>query len=589
MAPRMSANGKPLGRRPGTPQATMPAIDPQTVAVAKALQHFQARYDAAGRGKKSAGWVAPSTGPNLAMTGLQTIRDRSRDANRNDWAGASTSQKWATTLIGIGIIPRFRRIKSKVRRQELTDLWNDQCAVMDADGVVHAYGQQTLGVKAWAMDGEYFIRRRARFADEGLPVPMQAQLLESDMCPLLDADTYKGLPVGNTIRSGIELDKRGKRAAYWFYKQHPGDAQTSAVIDPDALVRVAASDVSHVFEQVRIGQLRGVSILAPTLMRLRSIGDYEDTTLERQKIANLWVGFITRTLPTMDPLDVNTSALTGMEQNVGTDGAGLVPLRAGLIQELEDGQSFNFANPPEAGTTYSDYLRTSHLGTAAATGIPYELFSGDILNISDRTLRVLMNEFRRLAEQRQWQMVIPQHCQRVISWFADAAVLIGKMTMEEAADVRRCEHAPHGWAYIHPTQDVQGKVLEVANGFRSRSSVIGERGEDPDQVDEERAADMKRSDDMGLTPVVAPAGKEPAPAKDPNAEPDQQQKPVTAAQRRLEHAHARVAEAEADLKEAQAFAARNPPPPVVDTSAQEQLAFDNRLLELIGGENEGGE
>lgn len=580
MAERISANGKRLGRPPGTKTtvsvASQPQPDASTLAIARMMQSYRARYDAAGRGKRMAAWNAPGTGPNSALSGLQTIRNRSRDANRNDWAGESSTQKWATALIGIGIVPRFRRIKSKTRRQFVTDLWSDFVAQCDSDGVNNTYGMQTLAVRSLMTDGEIFGRRRARFADEGLAVPVQIQLLEADMVPMLDADSYKGLSVGNVIRSGIELDKRGKRIAYWVYKKHPGDADGSNV-DPDSLVRVAASDMFHMFEQKRPGQLRGVSMLAPVLARLRNIGDYEDTTLERQKIANLWVGFITRELPTMDPNDPNTGALTGLEQDVAPDGAGLVPLRPGLIQELEDGQKFDFSNPPEAGTTYSDYMRTSHLGTAAASGIPYELFSGDIINISDRTLRVIINEFRRLAEQRQWQIVIPQMCQRIVDWFTNAAALIGAIGLDEVDDVRRVEHAPHGWAYIHPTQDVQGKALEVTNGFRSRSSVISERGEDPDSVDEERAADQKRNEDLGLpvpgAVVAAPAAKpEPAPTQKPEPTPAKKSA-------RASLAEIMLMEAETDLLRAKAkqAGAQAPADPVADN----QLAFQNRLLELM--------
>lgn len=552
MGARLSVNGKRLGRPPGTPQAAQPpqAVDAATLAVAKALQKFQSRYDAAGRGRRMASWNAPSTGPNAAMAGLQTVRDRSRDAGRNDWSGESSTQKWATALIGIGIRARFPRIKDKARREFVTDLFDDFLRTCDADGVLHGHAQQTLAVRSWVESGEVFARRRARFPDEGLPVPFQVQLLEADMCPMLDTDTYKGLPTGHFIRSGIELDKRGKRIAFWFYKQHPGDNRGVTNIGDDELVRVAASEVVHMFEQKRPGQLRGVSILAPVLARLRNIGDYEDTTLERQKLANLWVGFITRTLPTLDPNDPNTGALTGLEQDVSPDGTGLLPLKPGLIQELEDGQNFNFANPPEAGTSYSDYLRTSHLGTAAASGIPYELFSGDIREISDRTLRVLVNEFRRFAEQRQWQIIIPQFCQRIVDWFAESATVMGLITLDEAPLVRRCEHAPHGWAYIHPTQDVQGKAMEVKEGFRSRSSVISERGDDPDTVDQERAADYERNEALGLIPAgaipVAPVEQPveetppPAPTPPPQNKPDA----LTQAQTAWFHAQASAASRE---------------------------------------------
>ena len=42
---------------------------------------------------------------------------------------------------------------------------------------------------------------------------------------------------------------------------------------------------------------------------------------------------------------------------------------------------------------------------------------------------------------------------------------------------------------------------EVAAGFRSRSSVIAELGNDPDQVDAERAADAAREESLNLLSV----------------------------------------------------------------------------------------
>lgn len=590
-----SKNGKRIGRPPKNPQ-------PEQTPAAQAARTFTARYDAAGQGRRLAGWTPPSSGPNTAMAGLQTIRNRSHDAVRNDWSAKSVTQKWATNLVGIAITPRFKRITSKTRKQELTDLWNDFIKKADADCVLDGYGQQTLAVKSWLAAGEVFARRRARFLDEdGLAVPMQVQLLEADMVPLMDADSWKGLPVGHVIRSGIELNKRGKRVAYWVYKQHPGDKGFMGVMDPDALVRVAASDMIHMFEPDRPGALRGVPTMAPVLVKQRNAVDYEDATLERQKLANLFVATISRTLPPLDPNDPNNGALTGAPYE--TDGVGpepLVPLRPGLVQELEDGQKMEWSNPPEAGTTYSDYMRTTHLGTAAGAGLPYELMAGDIREVSDRTLRVIINDFRRFAEQRQWQIVIPMFCQRVIEWFADAALLAGEITLAEYDDVIRVEHAPHGWAYIHPVQDVQGKRMEVDAGFRSRSSVIGERGDDPDAVDEERAADMQREKDLELW--VDPIGT-PAASGDTEDEGDEDgidddeysapPNPTQAQQREMHLALLKRTEAETEALRARALAAKapapQPAPPPVDPTAAQTLALQARILDLLGEGADGGQ
>lgn len=551
----MAARGRPPKPETLVARAAVAAFQQQTAAQAtpadRVRSRFLARYDAAGQGKRLAGWNPPSSGPNRAIEGLQTIRNRARDSSRNDWSGASANRKWSTNLIGVGITPRFKRIKSKTRKQALTDLYEDWVALADADCVLDFYGLQTLAVRSWLDGGEVFARRRARFDDEGLPVPMQVQLLEADMCPLFDATSFAGLPTGNRILSGIEFNKRGRRIAYWFFKEHPGDNPTGfgsgSNPSADTLVRVAASEVAHIFEPTRPGQLRGVSMLAPVLNRLRNIENFDDATLTRQQLANLLVGFITQELPPMTG-DEELNPITGQpddETPQNAEGQPLVGLRPGLMQSLNPGEKVEWSNPPEAGTNYPEYMRTQHMGTAAAVDLPYEVFSGDIKDISDRTLRVIINEFRRLAEQRQWQIVIPMFCRRVMVWFAEAALLVGQIGLDEFDDVRRAEWSPHGWAHIHPVQDPQGKLLEIQGGLRSRSSVIGERGDDPEQVDEERAADKEREDELGLTPVET----------DPNAEPGDEETPEEAEERK------EIAQANTLLRAYARFQAGQPPAP----------------------------
>ena len=104
--------------------------------------------------------------------------------------------------------------------------------------------------------GEVFLRRRPRSADSPLDIPVQVQVIESEFCPMFDADVWPGLPLGNKIKQGIERNRFGARTAYWFYREHPGDGAVTPA--RDQLVRVAASQVAHVYEVKRPGQLRGV-------------------------------------------------------------------------------------------------------------------------------------------------------------------------------------------------------------------------------------------------------------------------------------------------------------------------------------------
>lgn len=478
---------------------------------AQTLANVQSRYDAAGAGRRMRGWAPPSTGPRGALEGLTRIRDRSNDAARNDWAAASTAQKWTTTLVGVGITPRWAK-------ERHTEIWNDFVPQADADGALDVYGMQALAVRAWMVGGEVFLRRRWRSTDSPLALPLQVQLIESDYCPVFDADQWPGMPAGNTIRQGIERNKYGRRTAYWMYREHPGDGMRGVNIGTTDLIRVPASDISHVYEPKRPGQLRGVSDLAPVLARLRSAGDLEDTVLDRQKLANLFTVFIKRPLPT-DWANLKVDPNTGLPVEWNTKGQPVAGLEPGAAMELLPGEEAVFSNPPEAGVSFADYIRTLGLGTAAGGGLPYEFMSGDARDVSDRTLRVLIQEFRRYASQRQWHLVIPKLCRPTVEWLADAAVLNGRLRASERVVFSRPEWSPHGWDYIHPVQDVEGKKLAIEAGITSQSAVIAETGEDPRKVLDQREKDRKENEARGLPAPGVPAPVAGAAAPKPGAKP----------------------------------------------------------------------
>ena len=457
-------------------------------------------HDAAGTGRRMRGWMPSSSGPNRVNHGAATIRNRARDAARNDWAGKAIPSRWAANLVGTGIIARPKTKDAELKAM-LVALWDDWLEVCDADGVLDGYGQQNLIARNWIEAGEVFVRLRPRLPADGLPVPLQIQLLEADMVPAVDTTA----PNGNPIVQGIEFNGLGQRVAYWMLRNHPGDG----IGDTATTVRVPAEFVLHIYEPTRPGQLRGVSDLAPILARLRGVGDFDDAVLERQKIANLFTAFLEKSPSTGDAA---LDPVTGQPVKLDTDGTPMAAMEPGTVQELLPGESIKFGDPPDAGTGYTDFTRQQYQGVAAGTGLPYELLTGDLRDVSDRALRVILNEFRRHCQQRQWHILIPQFCRKVRNAWADAAVLAGALSGAEGREAKRVTWVPQGWAYIHPTQDAQAQQMLVEAGFTSRTRIITERGDDPEEIDQERAEDDLREDALGL-------GSDNEPAEPPEDDP----------------------------------------------------------------------
>lgn len=504
-----------------TAKASPPAARPASVA--------QARYDAAGNGRRMRGWHAPSTGPNRAIEGLETLRNRARDANRNESAGTSGTRVWTTNLIGIGIYCRPEEIPSakgllsrpsgkkgdpRTVKELLTELWDEWTPLADADGVLNFYGLQTLAVRSFIASGEVFVRVRPRRIDDGLAVPVQFELLESDMLPQVDFDAWPGMQTGARIRQGIELDQIGRRIAYWMYRDHPGDSLRGTVSWAD-LVRVPANQICHLYEPLRPKQLRGVPEQSPILAKLRSVANFDDATLFRQELGNLFAGIIERPERKVElrsnPDGSSTwyDALTNQPVEFDGSGSPMVGLEPGTMQELGPGEKVTFTSPPDAGANYGDFMRWQHMQISAGSGTPYELLTGDIRDISDRTLRVIINEFRRHCEQRQWQYLIPM-LQWIRNWWAESAFLAGQITPDLLAQARRVIWSPQAWPYIHPTQDVQARRSEVDAGFRSQDDVIATTfGNDPEKVAEERARIAAREQRLEIgawapTPDIKP-------------------------------------------------------------------------------------
>ena len=463
----------------------------------------QNKYDAGGTGRRMRGFMPSNFGPNAAASNVPLVQSRIRDLRRNEWSPPSVVRAYTVNTVGTGIVPRPKTDNTEMKRRH-NELWTRFVRTADADCVLDFYGLTALIARAKVSDGEAFIRLRWRRLSDGLPVPLQLQVLESDFVPRLDADVYPELPKGNYIREGVEFDRIGRRVAYWMFRAHPGERK-GLTVNANELYRVPASEVMHVFEPLRPGQIRGVSDLAPVVTRLKNTGDFDDAVLERQRIANLFVSFITQATPTpgVDPITMKP---------LSYDGAPGVSMEPGATIPLLPGESVEFTEPPDAGAGYEAFMRWQYLGVGAGIGVPYEILTGDAKDISDRTLRVLMDQFKRGIEQQQWLMFIPQFCQRVREAFGVAAVLAGEIPTSEVEEVNRVEWAPQAWPYMHPVQDVQARVMEIDAGIRSRQSVQSERGEDPEQVALEREQDAERDKAAGLTPP-APAPANAGPSK----------------------------------------------------------------------------
>lgn len=452
----------------------------------------QALYDAGAHTRRTVGWYAPTASANQGiLANLTTLRDRSRATTRNNGYGKSVIDKLVTNIIGTGITP-LSQVADPALRERIDALflqWTDES---DADGQLDFYGQQRLAVRTWLEGGEAFARLRQRLPSDGLSVSLQIQLLEPELCP------HTHTVWGQRIRAGMRFNHIGRRVSYFFHPSRPEQDD----YDPSRLVELAADDVCHLYDLTRAGQLRGLPHLTQALIALLELDKYADAQLLKQQLSNLLVGFLKRP-PAIGAAEA-LHPLTGTEPEPAPANPDLrmIRLRPGAINELDPGEEMTWSDPPEA-RGFADFMRQHLYGVAAASNVPYEVFTGDMRGLNDRLIRVVLNEFRRAIQAWQHHIVVYQFCRRVWNAWIERAFLTGALPipidyLQNRERYRAVIWQPQDWPYIHPLQDVQADKEAVRCGFKSRRAVVSEHGDNAEAVDRENQIDNQRADDMGL-------------------------------------------------------------------------------------------
>ena len=445
---------------------------------------LRARLEGAMAKRRLRGWNPPLENINaLVASGGPRLLARSRELVVTNGYAANACEAWAANLVGDGIKPSSLLedgdLRDKVQRLWLA--WTDEA---DADGLTDFYGLQAMVAREMFVAGECFVRLRPRRAEDGLTVPLQLQLLQSEMLPFEKTETAAN---GNRIRCGIEFDRVGRRVAYHFRRRHPGDSTDQGAVIPET-VRVPAADVLHVYRPIDAGQIRGLPHIAPAMVRLFLLDQYDDAELDRKKTAAMFAGFITRTAP--------EEPMMG-EAEADPDGAAIASLEPGTMQVLLPGEDVKFSSPADVGGGYEAFQYRTLLAVSASLGLPYHLVTGDVRQANYSSLRAELVEFRRRIGQLQHGVLAHQLCRPVWWRWLEMAVISGALDADPAA-ARPVQWIPPRWDWVDPLKDIQAQVLAMEAGITSRRKVVEATGYDIEEVDRENAADAARAMGLGL-------------------------------------------------------------------------------------------
>lgn len=422
------------------------------------------RYDGAARGRRTDAWVTQGSSADAATArGFGVMRDRARDLVRNNPYARKAVESWVTNLIGSGWSFKAKQARRNGRQGErVTEAmraWMADPRQCDYHGLLAFDGLMAQAVRTWKESGEVLIRMRtpsqATIRRLGLTIPLQLQVMEGDWID--ETQDTPGVTGQGWTKRGIVYDSEGRRDRYWIYNYHPGESavQATSIVSNT----VPADEIIHLFTPERPGMTRGVSCLAPVMVRLKDLGDLLDARLMKEKVAAC--------------LSAAVVDLDGTSDQKATIGDRLEP---GAVVRLGPGQDIRTINPPGAGEI-DRVIKTYLLEIAAGIGITYEELTGDYSGGSFTQGRMGWIGFQRRLQSDTWQVLAPMVFDRIWEWWAAKASTVGVATDGLSAD-----WTPPRRELYDPQSETSSTISRVRAGLLPPQEAIRADGYEPDEV-----------------------------------------------------------------------------------------------------------
>jgi len=476
----------------------------------QARMHYKALADggyiatnSSKRSLRSANFKARSSDVD-DLPGIEKLRGIGRDLYRNSLITRSGIDTIRFNVIGAGLTVQshidagFLGLSEEDARRWETmaeryfKMWASS-ENADAEHTSNFYELQIIALIGAMVSGDIFAAL-PYIERKDTPFSLAVKLIEADLCsnPNKAKDTEK-------IAGGVETGAWGAPEYYHFSTSHPDGLSRNVKWNRVPVFGESGRrNVLHVFEKVRPGQRRGVSVLAPIVEPLKQLGDYTHAELTAAVVSGLFTVFIESD---MGEVPDGMEGMVGSDDGVSDDE---IKLEAGAVIGLAEGEKVTTANPNRPNTAFDPFTQAIFKQIGAALSIPYEVLLKHFSSSYSASRAALLEAWKMFRARRVW--FVDKFCQPVYEAFITECVLTGRIHAPGFIDdpIVRAAYLGTSWngpaqGQLNPVQETKAAKMKVEEGFSTRSKEASEMNStDYDQNVARAKTESEKYVDSGL-------------------------------------------------------------------------------------------
>lgn len=389
-------------------------------------------YTSAERGRRATKEWKTSTGDADAdlLFDLPTLRERSRDLDRNDPLAGGAISTNCTNIIGNGL-----KLQSRIKRnilkltEDQASAWEEKTEAefslfadtknCDITRTLNFGGLQNLILRSAFTNGDVFsLLPHIQMKD--IPYSLKIQTIEADRVsnPNHKADTA-------TLAGGVEKNKNGAPIAYHILKQHPGMKNRSS-FEWDKVSaygsKTGRQRVIHLFDKKRPGQTRGIPYLSPVIEKLKQLSTLTDSELMASVVSSFFTVFIEtesggpNVLAPMNPVSEVGGKSTDDSFKMGS----------GAIISLAKGEKANIPAPGRPNTAFDPFWVSLVRQIGIGIELPFEVLVKHFTSSYSASRGALLEAWKFFLMRREW--VADNFCKIVYETWMWEAVALGRIS-----------------------------------------------------------------------------------------------------------------------------------------------------------------